>query len=64
MLNEMWNHNNYKRKFRDSSKCKCDEEKVILDGIEFRVSKMIYKDVKVHVLFWEIFIPSKNFVRN
>ena len=46
----MWNHNNYSRKFWDNSKCKCDQGKAILDGIEFRVSKIIYKDIciKVH----------------
>ena len=25
--------------------CKCDQGKTILDGIEFRVSKIIYKDI-------------------
>ena len=47
----MWNHNNYSRKFWDNSKCKCDQGKAILDGIEFRVSK-IHKGkdifIKVH----------------
>ena len=58
MLNEMWNHNNYKIKFWDNSKCKCDQEKVILDGIEFRVSKMICKDIKVHGLWGWGFVCS------
>ena len=49
----MWNPNNYSRKFWDNSKCKCDQGKAILDGIEFRVSKIIYKDIciKVHGLW-------------
>ena len=58
MLNEMWNHNNYKRKFWKNSNCKCDQEKTILDGIEFRVSKMIYKDIKVHWLWGWGFVCS------
>ena len=49
----MWNHKNYSRKFWDNFKCKCDQGKAILDGIEFWVSKIIYKDIciKVHG-FW------------
>ena len=49
----MWNHNNYSRKYWDNSKCKCDQGKAILDGIEFRVSKTIYKDIyiKLHGLW-------------
>ena len=58
MLNEIWNHNNYKRKFWDNSKCKCDQEKAILDGIEFRVSKMIYKNIKVDGLWGWGFVCS------
>ena len=57
----MWNHNNYSRKFWDNSKCKCDHEKAILDGIEFRVSKIILKDIciKVHGLWgWGFVCPS------
>ena len=53
----MWNHNNYSSKFQDNSKCKCDQGKAILDGIEFRVSKIIYKDIcrKVHRLWgWSL----------
>ena len=39
------------RKFWDNSKCKCDQGKAILDGIEFRVSKTILKIcIKVHGL--------------
>ena len=41
----MWNHNNYSRKFWDNSKCKCDQRKAILDGIELWFSKIIYKDI-------------------
>ena len=41
----MWNHNNYSKKFWDNSQCKCDQRKVILDGIELWVSKIIYKDI-------------------
>ena len=33
-------------------KCKCNQRKVILNGIEFRVSKMIYKDI------WGFVCPS------
>ena len=43
----MWNHKNYSRKFWDNSNCKCDQGKSILDGIEFRVSKIIYKDIYI-----------------
>ena len=25
--------------------CKCDQGKAILDGVEFRVSKIMYKDI-------------------
>ena len=46
---EMWNHNNYSRKFWDNSKCKCDQEKAISDGIEFQVSKIICKDISIKV---------------
>ena len=42
---QMWSHNNYSRKFWDNSKCKCDQGKAILDGIELWVSKIIYKDI-------------------
>ena len=45
----MWNHNNYSSKFQDNSKCKCDQGKAILDGIEFRVSKIIYKNIYIKV---------------
>ena len=45
----MWNHNNYSRNFWDNYKCKCDQGKAILDGIEFRVSKIIYKDISIKV---------------
>ena len=41
----MWSHNNYSKKFWDNSKCKCDQGKAILDGIELWVSKIIYKDI-------------------
>ena len=57
----MCNHNNYSRKFWDNSKCKCDQGKAILDGIEFRVSKIILKDIciKVHGLWgWGSVCPS------
>ena len=57
----MWNHNNYSRKFWDNSKCKCDQRKAILNGIEFRISKMIYKHIciKVHELWgWGFVCPS------
>ena len=49
----MWNPNNYSKKFSDNSKCKCDQGKTILDGIEFRVNKIIYEDIciKVHGLW-------------
>ena len=60
----MWNHNNYSRKFWDNSKCKCDQGKAILDGIEFRVSKIIYKDIciKVHELCgWGLLCASMSF---
>ena len=43
----MWIHNNYSRKCWDNSKCKCDQGKAILDGIELWVSKIIYKDICV-----------------
>ena len=45
-------YNNYSRKFWYNSKSKCDYGKAILDGIELRVSKVIYKDtcMKVHGL--------------
>ena len=29
--------------------CKCDQGKAILDGLEFRVSKIIYKDIYIKV---------------
>ena len=57
----MWNHNNYNGKFWDNSKRKYDQGKTILDGIEFRVSKIIYKDIciKVHGLWgWDFVSPS------
>ena len=57
----MWNHNNYSGKFWDNSKCKCDQGKAVLDGIEFPVSKIIYKDIciKVHGLWsWDLAYPS------
>ena len=57
----MWNYNNYSRKFWDNSKCKCDQGKSILDGIEFLVSKIILKDIciKVHGLWgWDFVCPS------
>ena len=57
----MWNHSNYSRKFWDNSKCKCDQGKAILDWIEFRVTKMIYKDIciKVHGLWgWGFVCPT------
>ena len=41
----MWNHNNYSRKLWDNFKCKCDQGKLVLDGIDFWVSKIIYKDI-------------------
>ena len=52
-LMKMWKngkHNNYSRKFWDNSICKCDQGKAILDGVEFRVSKIWYEDIciKVH----------------
>ena len=49
----MWNHSIYIRKFWNNSKCKCGQAKAILDGIEFRVGKIIYKDIciKVHGLW-------------
>ena len=49
----MWNHNNYSRNFWYNYKCKCDQGKAILDGIEFRVSKIIdkYICIKVHGLW-------------
>ena len=55
-LVKMWKnlkHNNYRRKFWDNSKCKCDQGKAILDGIELRVSKIWYEDIciKVHGLW-------------
>ena len=36
----------------ENFKCKCDQGKATLDGIEFRVRKMIYEDIciKVHGL--------------
>ena len=36
-----------------NSKCKCDQGKAILDGLELRVNKIIYKDIciKVHGLW-------------
>ena len=45
----MWNHNNYSRKFYNNSKCKCDQGQAILDGIEFRVRKIVYKDIYIKV---------------
>ena len=45
----MWNHNNYSREFWDNSKCKCDQEKAVLDGIGFRFSKIIYNDICINV---------------
>ena len=49
----MWNHNNYSGRFWGNFKRKCDQGKSFLDWIEFRVSKIMYKDVciKVHG-FW------------
>ena len=52
---------NYSRKFWDNSKCKCDQGKSILDGIEFRVNNIILKDIciKVHELWgWGFVCPS------
>ena len=60
----MWNRNNYSRKFWVNSKCKCDQGKAILDGIEFRVSKIIHKDIciKVHELCgWGLLCASMSF---
>ena len=57
----MWNRNNYSRKFWDNSKGKCDQGNTILDGVEFRVSKIIYEDIciKVHgLLGWGFVCPS------
>ena len=50
----MWNHSNYSSKFPDNSKYKCDQRKAILDGIEFWVSKMVYKDVCIKVHGFEV----------
>ena len=49
----MWNHKIYSRKFWDNFRCNCDQGKAILDEIEFRVSKIMYKDIciKVHGLW-------------
>ena len=58
----MWNP--HSRKFWDNSKCKCEQGNVILDGIEFRVSKIIYKDIciKVHGIWGCGFVcPSVSF---
>ena len=41
----MWNCNSYSRKFWANSTCKYDQGKAILDGIEFRIIKIIYKDI-------------------
>ena len=63
----MWNHNNYSRKFWDNSKCKCDQGKAILDGTEYRVSNIIYRDIciKVHGLWvWGFVCPSVSIVAN
>ena len=41
--------------------CKCDQGKAILDGVEFRVSKIIYKDIciKEHGLWgWGLVCKS------
>ena len=57
----MWNHNNYSRKLWDNTKCKYDQWKANLDGIEFWVSKIIYKDIciKAHGLWgWAFVCPS------
>ena len=57
----MINRNNYSKKCWDNSKCKCDQGKAILDGTEFCVSKVIYKDIckKVHGLWgWGFLCPS------
>ena len=57
----MWNHNNYSMKFWWNFKCKCDQGIAILDGIEFRVSKITYKDIciKEHGLWgWGFVCPS------
>ena len=43
------NHNSYSGKFWDNSKCKCDQGKATLDGMDFRVSKIIYKDICIKV---------------
>ena len=48
-LFKMWSHNNYRRKFWGNCKCECDQGNAILDGIEFWVSKVIYKDICVNV---------------
>ena len=57
----MWNNCNYSRKFWDNSMCNCDQGKAILDEIEFRVRKIIYKDIciKVHGLWgWGLLCTS------
>ena len=54
----MWNHNNYSRKFWDNSKCKCDQGKEILDGKEIRVSKIIYKDICIKYVDFEVGVWS------
>ena len=44
-----------------NSKCKSDQGKAILDAIEFRVSKMIYKEIciKEHGLWgWDLVYTS------
>ena len=48
-LFKMWNYKNYSSKSQDNSKCKCDQGKAILDGIEFRVSKIIYNYIYIKV---------------
>ena len=50
----MPNHDNYSKKFWGNSKSKCDERKAILDGIELRVSKMIYRDICMKVSGFEV----------
>ena len=57
----MWNYKNYSKKFWDKFKRKCDQRKAILDWIDIRVSKIIYKDicVKIHGLWgWDFVCPS------
>ena len=55
------NHNNCSRKFWDNSNGKCDKGKAILDGIEFPVRKIIYKDICIKAFGlwgWGFVCPS------